>query len=357
MYRSDDGLTWSQLGFTDFDPADGSGSPLPSKMFVGIVYGAENGNIGDATLKQSWAAKFRNYGDYVPAPKARGTETYAIGVHFLDSSIGSAMDPKDVAGVDAVAQGNWNNSTPESASTAPLTVVAEKNGAKVTTSTTVDWSGSPNTWASTGRGEENNALTGADHILMSGYLDTGGATTTQIHVKGLPADLTTGKYDLLVYALGGVATRGGAYRVLGADGVTVLKDYVAYQVYANPTNYVLVPPAAAGIWSAGNYIAFTGLSSSEVTIEATTDNGYAFGGTPRAPVNAIQFVSPSGLLNPVVTPTISITVQGTDIVITYTGTLQSSTTVDGTYTNVAGNGTLRIPINSAGATKFYRAHN
>ena len=352
MYRSDDGLTWNQLGFTDYDPADGTGSPLPAQMYVGIVYGAENGNIGDASLKQAWAAKFRNYGDYVPAPKARGAETYAIGVHFLDTSIGSAMDPIDVAGVDAVAQGHWNNSSIENVSTVPLAVVAEKNGAKVATSATVDWSGSGNTWSSTGRGEENNALTGADHILMSGYLDTGNATTTQVHVKGLPSDLTTGKYDLLVYALGGVATRGGAYRVLAADGTTVLKDYVAYQVFANPTNYVLVPPAAPGIWSAGDYIAFVGLNSPEVIIEGTTENGFGFSGTPRAPINAIQFVSPSGLLNPVVTPTISLT--GTTI--TFKGTLQSATTPDGPYTNVSGATSPFTIDTSAGSQKFYRTH-
>ena len=350
MFRSDDGNTWTQLGFTDFNPADGSGSPLPAQMYVGIVYGAENGNIGTASLKQSWAAQFRNYGNYTPGNKARGGETYAIGVHFIDTSVGSVLEPGDVAGVPAVAQGHWNNSTAEAVSSAPLAVVAEKGTNSVATSVLVDWSGSPNTWASTGRGEENDQLSGADHLLFQGYLDTGSPTTTQVHVKGLPSDLTTGKYDLLVYANGGVSGRGGAYRVLGADGVTVLKDYVAYQVPAGLTNYVLVPPAAAGIYSAGNFIAFTGLTSSEVTIEATTDNGYGFSGTPRAPINAIQFVSPSGLLNPVVTPTISLS--GTSI--TFKGTLQSAATPDGPYTDVTGASSPYTVDTSAASQKFYR---
>lgn len=61
--------------------------------------------------------------------------------------------------------------------------------------------------------------------------------------------------------------------------------------------------------------------------------------------------------SPVVTPTLSVRVEGTDIVITYTGTLQSSDTVNAGYGDVAGSSPLRIPLGSAAAQKFYRARN
>lgn len=61
--------------------------------------------------------------------------------------------------------------------------------------------------------------------------------------------------------------------------------------------------------------------------------------------------------SPVVTPTLSVRVEGTDIVITYTGTLQSSDTVNTGYGDVAGSSPLRIPLGSAAAQKFYRARN
>jgi hypothetical protein len=60
---------------------------------------------------------------------------------------------------------------------------------------------------------------------------------------------------------------------------------------------------------------------------------------------------------PVVTPVISIRVEGTDIVITYTGTLQSSDALNTGFSDVAGTSPLRIPLGSAASQKFYRARN
>lgn len=61
--------------------------------------------------------------------------------------------------------------------------------------------------------------------------------------------------------------------------------------------------------------------------------------------------------SPVVTPTLAVRVEGTDIVITYTGTLQSSDTVNAGYADVTGTSPLRIPLGSTAAQKFYRARN
>ena len=49
-------------------------------------------------------------------------------------------------------------------------------------------------------------------------------------------------------------------------------------------------------WVVGNFLVFTNLKASAIVVRGTTDFGFAFGGTPRAPINAIQLVSPSGLI-------------------------------------------------------------
>ena len=60
IYRSDDGIAWTQLGATTFDPA------MPDTLYVGIDYSPENGNVTDGLdLRGMWLAKFRDYGDYV----------------------------------------------------------------------------------------------------------------------------------------------------------------------------------------------------------------------------------------------------------------------------------------------------
>ncbi|HTI70772.1 MAG TPA: PA14 domain-containing protein [Candidatus Limnocylindria bacterium] len=59
-------------------------------------------------------------------------------------------------------------------------------------------------------------------------------------------------------------------------------------------------------------------------------------------------------------PTISLSVSGSDIVITYTGTLQSSDSLGApvSFSNVAGaSSPLHVPIGSAAAAKFYRSSN
>jgi len=135
-----------------------------------------------------------------------------------------------------------------------------------TTTATVEWSGVPNTWASTGRGEENNKLTGPNHLLMSGFLDTSSDSTTQVKFSGLPTKLTSGKYDVVVYTLGGVASgRGGAFRVTDLDGKE-LKPYVYVVGAENPTTQIRVPakastPGDGATYAVGTYVVFSGLNT------------------------------------------------------------------------------------------------
>jgi hypothetical protein len=346
VFRSADGITWRQYGTTDFSVA-GEASPLPASMYVGIVYGPENGNIPEADRKL-WTARFRNYGDFQPN-KARGTQTYSIGVNFGGDRNG-IVGPREVAGVNAVAQGNWNNTSANtSEATGALPLVAEAGGNRVNSTATIEWAGSPNTWASTGVGEENNAFIGSDRSLLTGFLDTGNATTTTITVSGIPSQLTSGKYDVVIYSVGGVADRGGGFRVTDANGAE-LSGYQVILANANPTNHVMLANPTALTPSYGTYVVFKGLSASSIIIEATTQNGLGQSGTPRAPVNALQLVAPSGLLVPQVNPTIAFDAQGR---IVFEGTLQTSPTFNGTYTDVSG-ATSPYTVNPANAAGFFR---
>jgi hypothetical protein len=374
MYYGHDGITWNALGFTDFDNvSDTAGTPLPATMLMGLVYSPENNNISttDPVLRKDFAIDAQNYGVYGPN-KAEGKQTYSIGVHFQDTSVGSALATNEVAGVDAVAQSQWNNSYVESpadgslvsASVNPMALVADQGGAGVTTSATVDWAGSGNTWATTGRGEENNtdSLVGSDHLLMQGYLDSGNATTTTVHFTALPSQLTSG-YDVVVYAMGSVSGRGGGYTVYTVDGsgnTNILSGPVTIVTPTISTNWIQAPnPTLPGNFPPANYAVFTNIKASDIYIDASTANGLGFSGTPRSPINAVQLVAPSGLLTsaPPVNPTISLTSDTSgNITLTFTGTLQAAATVNGPYTDVAGATSPKvIPAGSLSGNKFWRA--
>ena len=88
-------------------------------------------------------------------------------------------------------------------------------------------------------------------------------------------------------------------------------------------------------------------------MEATTANGKGFGSTAfRAPINAIQLISPS---SQPLGPAISVARDATGkVVITYEGKLQGSDTVNGAYTDVAG-ATSPYTVTTSGGGKFYRS--
>ncbi|MCZ7640332.1 MAG: hypothetical protein M5U12_32320 [Verrucomicrobia bacterium] len=233
-------------------------------------------------------------------------ETYRIGLNFgADEANGSktgTLAATDQAGVPGVAQANWNNLSLLSGSNA-TPILAEVRGTAEPTAVAVAWN-SANTWSSTGRGEENNAFSGADKALMTGYLDTGNATTSTVQIVNLPAQLTEAGYDVYVYAMGGVGGRGGSYRILDTATGKVLRDSIRAQSPTNLASYVEVPTnlgatangAATLVFGAGNYLVFRGLTAAAITVEARTaaaGGGVGYSGTPRAPINAIQLVSPA----------------------------------------------------------------
>ena len=290
------------------------------------------------------------YWDFNEVPSAR---TYGIGLNFgADEASGSrsgTLAATAVAGVPDVAQANWNNLDLLNGSS--TTIVGDAKGAPATTAATVTWT-SANTWASTGRGEENNQLTGADKTLMTGYLDTGAATTSTVTVQNLPAELTSAGYDVYVYLLGGVANKGGGYRIVDANSGAVLKDYVKAQSAVNPAAHVQAIPAGTDPGT-GTYILFSGLASSNIRVEASTANGLGFGTNPRAPINAIQLVAPA---SSVPAASVSIDLSGANVVISWApagGSLEGAPSVSGPWTAVAG-AASPYTAPATGAQQYFR---
>jgi hypothetical protein len=191
---------------------------------------------------------------------------------------------------------------------------------------------------------------------MTGYLDTGAATTTKVQISNIPSNLTSAGYDVVVYALGGVGNKGGSYRVTDAAG-TVLADYVAVNTLVNPSNYVAVGSVSTAP-NDGNYIVFKNLKADTIVVEATTENGLGTGNNPRAPINAIQLVTPSGLTTTTSGSTLSISMTGGNVTISSSngGTVQatSSLTPPVTWQDL---GPAPQTVGTAGSARFFRVKN
>ena len=142
------------------------------------------------------------------------------------------------------------------------------------TGITVSWDTGGHTWASTGKGEENNvAPTGDDRDLMTGFLDTATATGTSIAITALQPNQA---YDLYVYHNGGVVGRAGDYTLANADS-------------GNGTRSFLETAAFTGTFVAGeDYHVFAGITDADglivLTATATTGN------PGRAPINGLELV-------------------------------------------------------------------
>jgi hypothetical protein len=254
----------------------------------------------------------------VPFVQAGQNGTDSISIHFAadepTQAGGSMLAATDVTG--AIASANWNNVTTNAGTATNL--LEDVNGVATASSAQVAWYAS-NTWASTGKGEENNNFKGADHTLMSGYLDmeVGIPAVTFIQVSNLPASFS-GTYDVYIYALAGVPGRGGIYEVNGNQNRNNLSQcpQCNYQYFVNsgitdPTksgnqglfsgpDFYAAPLGDDNTFGAngamddfGNYMLFMGLTGPTVNITAVSQampSLPGYNGTPRAPLNGIQIV-------------------------------------------------------------------
>src|SRR5882672_8884928 len=229
--------------------------------------------MGGADVTASGVSKF-----YPTAP----LPGLSVGLNFGADDNGAALGLAlaDVAGVEP--QANWNNLNGASGTAA--SVVASAAGVSTPTTISVTWS-SPNTWSSTGRGEEFNAFpAGPDKTLMTGYIDTGNGpgNTAMVTVSGIPADFTSGGYDVIVYTLGGVAGRGGAYTIGGET---------KYGTAASAAPSAYSEDAGVSLADTGTYVRFRGQFGSSFTLVSSADAALPADLVNfRAPINAIQLV-------------------------------------------------------------------
>ena len=92
-------------------------------------------------------------------------EPFVLGINFAsDEPDGAGSVVDGAAGVLGTTV--WNNVEGAEGSAEELAI--QINGASAASDISVSWS-SPNTWSSTGRGEENNTASGNDKNLMTGY--------------------------------------------------------------------------------------------------------------------------------------------------------------------------------------------
>jgi hypothetical protein len=173
----------------------------------------------------------------------------------------------------------WNNVTTADGTRNNLN--ADVAGASTPTAASVTWS-SNNTWASTGRGEENNtAPAGNNRNLMTGYLDTLGVGQEgiSIAVSNLPPVAGFPFFDVYVYTQGGANNRGGTYTI----GSTTL-EHTGLGPFTGAFIQDTIDP---GTTPDSNYIVFRGLSGTGFTLTSTP----TIGNPARAPINAIEIVA------------------------------------------------------------------
>ena len=285
---------------------------------------------------------------------------YSIGLHFgadeFSGNNASTLASTAIAGVPSVMQANWNNLKTLAGTNVTGIVSDYADNTSSTTLVSVSWS-SPNTWSTLGRGETNNSFpAGPDQQLMLGYLDTVSSGTTTVTISNLPSALTANGYSAYVYAMGSVVGRSGGYRIVDAGTGAILTGYKFVTATSNMFNYVQAPlssnPEAPGV---GNYMVFSGLTASNIQVQATTANGLGGSATPRAPMEAIQLVVSPAAYGPPAGLAVSISVTPSGLVLTFTGTLQSADQISGPWTDVPG--TSPMTITPSAGMKFYRVRN
>ena len=200
----------------------------------------------------------------------------SIAINFGANEPSSTDDPTSAVEGAAGALGtvNWNNM--EGATGADMPLQADESGSASDSGATVSWE-SPNTWSSTGKGEEfNDADAGNDRNLMSGYNDTNGSDTSWVEVSGVPYDV----YTVYLYTKGGVINRSGFYQI---------DCNVQHHLDAAPFSGTFVEGAS------GDYLVFENVNGSSFRVEHTPDN-------TRAPLNAIEIVETPGVEIPTSAP-------------------------------------------------------
>jgi hypothetical protein len=149
-----------------------------------------------------------------------------------------------------------------------------------------------------------------------------------------------------------LADAGGVTVSLGADPTTRLGFFNAGRGADSGTIFSFVVPQA-GVYPLRS-IFFQGGGGGNAEWFTVADDGTKILLNDTATAGAIKTYQ---AVTTVSSPTVSVSKNATEVILTFTGTLESSDTVNGTYTPVAGaTSPLHVPFATA-AAKFYRTRN
>ncbi len=149
-----------------------------------------------------------------------------------------------------------------------------------------------------------------------------------------------------------LADAGGVTVSLGADTTTRLGAFNGGRGADAGTIFSFVVPTA-GVYPLRN-VTFQGGGGGNVEWFSVANDGTKILVNDTATAGSIKTYQ---ALTTVSSPTVSVGKNGTEVILTYTGTLEASDSVNGTYAPVAGaTSPLHVPF-AAGAGKFYRTRN
>ena len=266
------------------DGGDASGGSQAGGNATGGAAPGSGGSGGDGTGAGAG-------GQTTGAAGAGGAQPVVLSIDFIGGRWGTAgaggktvtaapaMSSSEVAGVKPAAA--WNGAPGASGSLLGLTLSTGSLSPMigVTWMSPASASG-PGTWT-----HEYPDMPG-DSRMMNGYLDPlSSSAPATVAVTGLPPEITAQGYDVYVYA-GGQITSAGLRTCRYAIGTT---STTASQM--GPTNTVFLGFTLARDGGTGNYVVFRNMTAPSFTLTATPGANAA---VPRAPVNGLQIVSPTG---------------------------------------------------------------
>lgn len=258
----------------------------------------------------------------------------AISFNFTGTSANngtsSPMAASEVAGVFAVA--NWNNSTNQSSGS--LSNLLGSDG--VATTASITWNAPTNGTTATGN-------TAGDLRMMKGYLDATNGTVVTVTITNIPASISGGNYDVLVYFDGANGSADHVDKLTIGTNSYFGMDYTSYQ---QAGSYIQCKATSdTGITTpSGNFVLFTNVTGTGFTLIATP--GYASDGNSNAPVNGIQIIADSVAHTSISTNPLSQSVCSGDTVL-FTAGAQSASTLTAQWQVKTNGGSSFVAISGA----------
>jgi len=208
-----------------------------------------------------------------------------IGINFLGLGTKSGtvyvrpLKPTEWAGAPGVRQANWNNAEGSSGSGVALHDDAG------------DLTGASVTWTYAGKSYTAVSDDTGDGCLMRGYIHRfANLIPPEITVSGLGAPFTVHGYSVIIY-FDGENANNVIYQDWVTEYVLAVTGSPAGSVFGKDAGwssfdgtFVQATGASAADATAGNYVQFTGLTTSSFTLTATPVSG-------DGPINAIQIIS------------------------------------------------------------------